>query len=192
MRNYVLLALGMFAVAASFYAVQLQNNGDSDAAWLRKLDSNAYEIVIPSDTAARIIGGPFERSFQRWAPEDIARKLTIAPRDGVPEVTSPGFDTATNEVLIFYDRDALAKYGSRPYYAVIAYGGESVELKEIEATYAKEIARTGIYIARIPTGYNVRHLRIHKVYAQAPPPEKTYEVDWRSKVEVKYQPDCDC
>lgn len=191
MRGHALLASLVFAVFLAFYTLQLQSS-DLDAAWLRKLDSGAYEIVVPRDMGQRILGGPFERSFQHWAPEDIARKLTISPRDGRAEVTSPGFDTATNEVLIFYDRDALSKYGSRPYYAIIAYGGESLELKEIGAAYAKEIARTGIYLARIPAGYNATHLRIHKVYAQAPPPEKTYEVDWYNKVEVKYMPDCDC
>ncbi len=194
MKRYALLALGASAALVLYLLPQLQSNGDADAAWLRKSESRgAYEIVVPANLSGRVLGGPFERSFQRWSPEDIRRKLTIAPLDGIAEVTSPGFDAATNEVLIFYDSDSLKKYGSRPYYAIIAYGGESIELKEVEAKYAKEIARTGVYIARIPTGYDdIRHLRIHKVYAQVQPPEKTYEVDWYSKVEVKYQPDCDC
>lgn len=174
------------------YNVIFASANDPDLDWLAESSQDGYRIVIPLGMESRIIGGPFARGFMKWDPRDIERKLTITPKNGVPEVTSPGFDVEENSVLIFYDSDTIKKYGSRPYYAVAVYGGESLELKEIDEQYAREIGRTGVYIARVPMKYNIQHLRIHKVYVQGPPPEKTYEINWNNKVEVKFMPDCDC
>lgn len=191
--SFVAVILGLAGLYYNGYIFASAN--DPDMIWLTEttLDGKkGYKIDTPPEMWARVVGGPFARGFMRWGPKDIERKLTMFPRDGVPDVTSPGFDSKKNEVLIFYDADALKRYGSRPYYAVSVYGGESVQLKEIEEEYVRQIGRTGIYIARIPVKYNIQHLRIHKVFVQAPPPEKTYEINWNNKVEVKFMPDCDC
>ena len=168
---------------------------DPDMVWLAEstLDEKiGYKIVKPPGMESRIVGGPFARGFMRWGPKDLERKLTIFPKDGVPEVTSPGFDKKTDEVLIFYDSDDIKKYKNRPYYSIIIYGGEGMQLREIEEEYVRKIGKTGVFIARIPVNYNIQHLKVHKIYVQAPPPEKTFEISWNNKVEVKFTPDCDC
>jgi hypothetical protein len=195
-KTLLLLFLGSTALILLVSSNLLTaSSPDPEMRWLERVETDrgiAYRIEAPEELRSQIIGGPFERSFRVWRPQEIDRKLTIAPRDGVAEVTSPGFDLARDEVLLFYDQDALRRYGNRPYYAVVLYGGESLRLEEIQAEQTREIGNTGIYMARIPTYVQVEHLRVHKVYAQAPPPEKTYEVTWQNKVEVKYTPDCDC
>jgi hypothetical protein len=187
------LILGL--VGLYYNAFIFASANDPDMVWLTETTmdgKDGYKIVIPQEMKSRVVGGPFARGFMKWGPEDIERKLTIFPRDNVPDVTSPGFDRKENNVLIFYDSDALERYNNRPYYAVIIYGGESIQLKEIEEEYTKEIGRTGVYMARIPVKYNIQHLRVHKVFVQAPPPDRTYEINWNNKVEIKFMPDCDC
>jgi|GEM_PF-6283928 hypothetical protein len=189
------LLFALFTVISYISGNLIAFEKDPDTRWLKKASINGiigYKIVIPEEVKPNIVGGPFQRSFHRWGPDEIEKKLTIIPGDGIPEVTSPGFDKTTDQVLIFYDIDSLKKYGSRPYYSIIIYGGKGLELNEIEERYSKEIGDTGVYLARIPTNYDVEQLGLYKVYIQAPPPEKTYEVTWRSKVEVKNNPDCDC
>jgi hypothetical protein len=191
--SVLIIILGVAAVYYNEFIYASAN--DPDMVWLSETTADGktgYKIVKPLGMESRVVGGPFARGFMRWGPKDIEKKLTLFPKDGVPEVTSPGFDKKDNSVLIFYDADALKKYGTRPYYAVSIYGGESVQLKEIEEEYTREIGRTGVYISRIPMNYNIQHLRIHKVFVQAPPPEKTYEITWNNKVEIKFTPDCDC
>lgn len=196
-RVYVIAALIALFVSVGFYYSNIifASANDPDMEWLTETElkgKTAYQVESPLEIRSSVIGGPFSRGFMRWGPKDIAQKLTIIPKDGIPEVTSPGFNKEKNEVVVFYDEDALDRYGNRPYYAAIIYGGESIQLKEIEEEYAREIGRTGVYIARLPVEYNVQHLRIHKIYVQAPPPEKTHEISRNNKVEVKYTPDCDC
>lgn len=191
--SVLIIILGVAAVYYNEFIYASAN--DPDMVWLSETAADGktgYKIVKPLGMESRVVGGPFARGFMRWGPKDIEKKLTIFPKNGVPEVTSPGFDKKYNSVLIFYDADALKKYGTRPYYAVSIYGGESVQLKEIEEEYTREIGRTGVYVSRIPMNYNIQHLRIHKVFVQAPPPEKTYEITWNNKVEIKFTPDCDC
>lgn len=183
-----LAILGILVLASGYYLP----GDDAGMAWLRWDESGAYKVIIPEGMEARVLGSPVARSLERWGLEDMEEKSTIAPTDGIPEVTSLGYDTEVGTVLVFYDRDAVERYGNRPYYAIIKFGGEGVKLREIEEEYTREIGGTGIYMARIPTGVNVTHHLIHKVYIQAPPPGRTYEINRKNSVQVKYAPDCDC
>lgn len=168
---------------------------DPDIKWLEKTirdGRTAYKIIIPPDMDDRIVGIPVARNAEVWSPSEISRKLTLAPNDGIPEVTSIGFDDQTGVIIIFWDADAMRRYGNRPYYTVIYYGGESVNLSEIEERYSKQIGNTGVYVAQIPVGFGSKKYTIFKVFVQAPPPELTYEINWYNRVDVKFAPDCDC
>ena len=189
--------LAIFISIGGMFYIKSDNDysNDPDNIWISQTvikGKSGYMIIKPIGMESRIVGGPFARGFMRWDPGEIERKLTVFPKDGIPEVTSPGFDKEKNEVIIFFDSDALKKYKNRPYYGIIVYGGKSIQLKEIEEENMRQIGKTGIFIARIPINYNIQHLKVHKVYVQAPPPDKTFEISWNNKVEVRFTPDCDC
>jgi len=193
------ILLGM--LAATYFqngflqAVQTPSLSGPDARWLERTTRDgylAYKITIPAELETRIVGIPVARNAEVWSPREIAQKLTIAPNDGVAEVTSVGFDDKAGTIILFWDADAVKRYGNRPYYSVIYYGGVSKPLAEVEKEYVREIGNTGIYMAEIPVAFNAKIYKIFKVWAQAPPPELSYEINWYNRVNVKYAPDCDC